>query len=468
MDSSSKKNNGKGDDGDGRFLPDKFKANGRKKKKKKKTGKRQRLSPSPSSSNANKNKKKSDNNVDGNTAMTGNNSTSANNVSIKISFPMGACSNVSERFEKVGRVGEGTYGVVYKARDRLAKSKIDNDNNNNNTTNSRDYVALKRCIPHHQANDGFPITTIREIYSLRILQHHPNIISLRYDISNGIVVSKHDTFLVFEYCEHDLAQLLDHYYHNPKSSSRFMSNATRKKSPFQLSHVKTLLQQLLSAVDCIHSHYLIHRDLKLSNLLYTNTGQLKVCDFGLSRTIGGGGDTSNDNNNNEQFLMTPNVVSLWYRPPELLLGCKKYGSKIDIWAIGCIMAELLQGYPLWNGSNEQKQINKIFTTLGVPKVNLWPAVVTMPAVQNGDIDLSVTSSTTTGGGITSLSSSATLLDTFSYLSSSGLILMTNLLHYNNEKRWTAAQALQSKFFSSSESPVPTIPSEMPKFPSLHK
>jgi serine/threonine protein kinase len=159
----------------------------------------------------------------------------------------GACENVSQRYEKVGRVGQGTYGVVYKARDKI----------------KGDFVALKRCIPHHESSDGFPLTTLREIHALRVCSQHPHIVSL-LQVS---VSSSNGLFLVFEYCTHDLAQLIDAYY--PK----------HQKSPFQQSHVKTLLQQLLSALEFVHSHYLLHRDVKLSNLLYSSDGQLKLADL---------------------------------------------------------------------------------------------------------------------------------------------------------------------------------------------
>jgi hypothetical protein len=211
----------------------------------------------------------------------------------------GACENVSQRYEKVGRVGQGTYGVVYKARDKIKGG----------------YVALKRCLPHHESSDGFPLTTLREIHALRVCSQHEHIVSL-LQVS---VSSSNGVFLVFEYCTHDLAQLIDAYY--PK----------HRKSPFQQSHVKTLLQQLLSALEFVHSHYLLHRDVKLSNLLYTSDGQLKLADFGLSRHSGG--------------RLTPNVVSLWYRAPELILMKDNggYTSTIDLWAVGCVFGELLQG-----------------------------------------------------------------------------------------------------------------------------
>jgi serine/threonine protein kinase len=360
--------------------------------------------------------------------------------------------------KKVGRVGEGTYGVVYKAENREKPG---------------DFVALKRCIPHHEATDGFPLTALREINSLRLLQHHPHVISLRTDIGM-VAVSKNDVFLVFEYCEHEIAQILDHHYqkhqqhkhhHHQHSSSHHKSLYTSPSfgnhsmwRAFQEPHVKTLMKQLLSALDCMHSHRLIHRDLKMSNLLYTASGNLKLADFGLSRAL----PASNKIVDDGGYHLTPNVVSLWYRPPELLLGSKTYNQSIDLWGAGCIFAELLLGYPLWSAKTEAEQIQMIFSGLGVPTAHRWPRVMEMPLVQQGTVSLQPSSIKKSAAA----TSNMPLLDSFSYLSSSGLLLLTHLLHYDaNHDRWTAAQALESTYFSSD--PLPTPPSEMPKFRSLH-
>jgi serine/threonine protein kinase len=247
--------------------------------------------------------------------------------------PYGNCNLVHD-YKKVNRIGEGTYGFVYRAFHK--------------ETNR--VVALKRIILHHEEQEGFPLTSIREIKMLRRL-HHPNIVSL-VDV---VVGSKRDSvFLLFEYCEHDLSYLLK-----------------RMKTPFKESELKSLFQQLLSAVEYIHKNWILHRDIKLSNLLYNNHGQLKLADFGLARTI-------SYPNTQENNLLTPLVVTLWYRPPEILLGGTDYSFPIDIWSIGCVFAELILQTPLFCGMSELEQIMAIFKILGkLPLANVVPLALFM-------------------------------------------------------------------------------------------
>mmetsp|Transcript_18122 Transcript_18122/g.20912 ORF Transcript_18122/g.20912 Transcript_18122/m.20912 type:complete len:359 (-) Transcript_18122:259-1335(-) len=305
----------------------------------------------------------------------------------------GRCSHVFKRYEKLGRIGEGTYGIVYKARDKIRK----------------DFVALKRCLPHHESSDGFPLTTLREVSTLKQCHDkHDNIIQLR---EIAVSSSRSGVFLVFEYCPHDLAKILDRQY------------SARKKSPFTGSQVKRLVYQLLSALEFLHHHRkIVHRDLKLSNMLYSKKGNLKLADFGLSRSI--------------STKMTPGVVSLWYRPPELLLGNKKnnYGSEVDMWGAGCAMAELLLGCPLWKGTTELEQLQKIVDILGTPPPGL---------IQNPILNIANKKRNQ-------------LWDKFENLQ--GLTLLSSLVQYDPTLRPTASDALKSNYFRTEPLPSKTMPS----------
>jgi len=368
--------------------------------------------------------------------------------------PYGRCPSVSERYEKIGRVGEGTYGVVYKARDR----------------ESGEICALKRCLPHHEASDGFPQTTLREITILRelALYDHPGIVKLK-DVA--VSSSRSGVFLVFEYCEHDLANLIDRYY------------SKHSRSIFTEAQAKQLSIQLLSAIDFLHSRHLIHRDIKLSNLLYNHHGRLRLADFGLCRRIGqlsnGEDDEAGDriesigrrrsasklpkNPARDPNNLTPKVVSLWYRPPELLLGCDLYDTSVDTWGAGCCIAELLDGRPLVNGKSEMDQINKLFRLLGPPDgqsstgPNSWPDLADTPLVKNGSVLISHEGSHHTARG---------LLDRFGHLKASGIHLLTNLLRYDRKRRWTAKEALHADYFCRA-TPLPTNIELMPTFPVSH-
>jgi len=188
----------------------------------------------------------------------------------------------------------------------------------------------------------------------------------------------------------------------------------------------------------MHSHHLIHRDIKLSNLLYSR-GNLILADFGLSRPYA-----------DRHVALTPSVASLWYRPPELLFGSTRYTQAIDLWAAGCVLAELLRGSPLVAGMNETDQIHKMIECVGVPRVEEWPDLASMPAIRDGSLQLS------------SLSSPRKLLDMFCHLSLPGLRLLTAMLEYNPSTRWTAARALESRYLKD-DPPLPCPSDQMPRF-----
>jgi serine/threonine protein kinase len=439
--------------------------------------KRPRIRAVNDSSPMHNNNKHSDNRT--NTTNTTTRSTTTTTTTTTISpYTLGICPSVSSRYVKVGnRVGEGTYGVVYQAWDRVTKQ----------------VVALKRCIPHHESSDGFSITTLREIQTLKVCCQHPNIVDLLEIAvsdkanSNNNNINNDDegnlkrdakggsVFLVFEYCPGDLANILDtHAAKQPikKKTSSHRKNqlsTTRSRcSPFTQAQVKTLTQQLLSAIDWCHQHYIIHRDIKPSNLLYSSSGTLKLCDFGLSRYCSGRKD---------QPPLTPNVVSLWYRAPELLLlpsttnttsssevlvssSYYHYSFPIDLFSAGCVFCELLLGTPLLDGKSELEQIRKMTRCLGDPPHRLYNHTDTTTTNCHHDPTTILTSTQQPSSDQQGSNKSNTveLWDCLDFLTVDGLSLATGLLDYDPSQRWTASQALQSSFFSQEPFPSQKMPS----------
>ncbi|RKP11421.1 kinase-like domain-containing protein [Piptocephalis cylindrospora] len=228
----------------------------------------------------------------------------------------------TEIYERLGQVGEGTYGRVFKAKN----------------TETGELVALKQ-IRTATEKDGYPITTMREMRLLQRL-HHPNIVGLK-----EIMLQAPYIYLVFEYMDHDLTGL------NGNPAYRL-----------DLTHVKCLIQQLLRGLGHMHDVGILHRDLKGSNLLIDRDGLLKIADFGLARLdeATGGPGLRRD--------YTNRVITLWYRPPELLLGSTDYGAEVDIWSAGCILLELLTGKAPFQASDEIGQLQSIWSTLGTPRI----------------------------------------------------------------------------------------------------
>lgn len=186
----------------------------------------------------------------------------------------------------------------------------------------------------------------------------------------------------------------------------------------------------------MHENWIVHRDLKTPNLLYSNNGVLKIADFGLAREYG-----------DPLKPYTPLVVTLYYRAPELLLGTKEYAIAIDMWSAGCIMAELLLMQVLWKGQGEIDQLNRIFATLGSPSEKIWPAYPDLPIVKKTSFVPRPYSK---------------LKEKFrDKLSDRGLDLMQGLLTYDPDRRLTAEQALTHSWFS--EPPLAPSPDFMPTY-----
>jgi len=135
----------------------------------------------------------------------------------------------------------------------------------------------------------------------------------------------------------------------------------------QAATVRFYLYQLLQGIVYCHQHRVLHRDLKPQNLLINHEGELKLADFGLARAFG-----------IPVRNYTHEVVTLWYRAPDVLMGSRKYSTQVDIWSVGCIFAEMVNGRPLFPGSSDADQLTKIFKCLGTPNVKLWPSIAELP------------------------------------------------------------------------------------------
>ncbi|XP_064467474.1 cyclin-dependent kinase 2-like [Ornithodoros turicata] len=237
---------------------------------------------------------------------------------------------LNEKFQKIEKIGEGTYGVVYKAKDK--------------TTGK--YIALKK-IRLETESEGVPSTALREIALLKELDH-PNVVRLL-----DVVPCDRKLFLVFEYMNEDL--------------KKHMDKAVQSKTVLGVKLVKSYLWQLLQGVAYCHSHRILHRDLKPQNLLIDHDGGIKLADFGLARAFGVPLRT-----------YTHEVVTLWYRAPEILLGARFYSTSVDVWSLGCIFAEMLTLKALFPGDSEIDQLFRIFRTIGTPDETTWPGVTKLP------------------------------------------------------------------------------------------
>lgn len=286
-----------------------------------------------------------------------------------------------EDFNRVEKIGEGTYGVVYKAKD----------------LKTGDMVALKRIRLDSEA-DGVPSTAIREISLLKELDH-VNIVKLL-----DIIHSDNKLFLVFEFLNLDLKKYMDMY---------------PKKEGLPLPIVKSYMYQLLQGISFCHTHRILHRDLKPQNLLLSSNGLIKLADFGLARAFGVPIRT-----------FTHEVVTLWYRPPEILLGCKYYSTEVDVWSLGAIFSEMATHKVIFKGDSEIDQLFQIFRVLGTPDEEIWPGVGKLPDYKS-----------TFPKWLPQR-----LVNSNPQLNDDGIDLLTKMLIYKPEERITARIAGSHPFF----------------------
>lgn len=291
-----------------------------------------------------------------------------------------------DKYLKLEKIGEGTYGVVYKARDK---------------TNNQ-VVALKK-IRLEAEDEGVPSTAIREISLLKELQHK-NVVRLLEVLHNDAKL-----YLVFEYLQKDL--------------KKYMDGLTSEGMPPK--KVKSYLRQLISGISYCHSHRILHRDLKPQNLLIDEDGVLKLADFGLARAFG-----------IPLRTYTHEVVTLWYRAPEILLGSRHYSTAVDIWSIGCIFAEMANKQALFPGDSEIDEIFRIFRTLGTPNESVWKGVSQLPDYKPSFPKWP----------------RQDLVSIVKKLDDLGIDLLEKMLVYDPAHRISAKQALCHSYFSAPEAP----------------
>ncbi|XP_010475800.1 PREDICTED: probable serine/threonine-protein kinase At1g09600 [Camelina sativa] len=303
----------------------------------------------------------------------------------------------ADSFEKLEKIGQGTYSSVYKARD-LETNQL---------------VALKKVRFANSDPDSVRFMA-REIIILRRLDH-PNVMKLEGLITSRVSGSM---YLIFEYMEHDLAGL-----------------ASTPGVNFSEAQIKCYMKQLLHGLEHCHSRGVLHRDIKGSNLLLDQSNNLKIGDFGLANFYG----------SHQKQPLTSRVVTLWYRPPELLLGSTDYGVTVDLWSTGCILAELFNGKPIMPGRTEVEQLHKIFKLCGSPSEEYWKksklphATIFKPQQPY----------------------KRCVAESFKSLPSSALALVEVLLAVEPNARGTTDSALQSEFFTTK--PFASDPSSLPKY-----
>ncbi|XP_069693438.1 cyclin-dependent kinase 17-like isoform X1 [Periplaneta americana] len=296
-----------------------------------------------------------------------------------------------ETYTKLDKLGQGTYATVFKGKSRLT------DN----------LVALKEIRLEHE--EGAPCTAIREVSLLKELRH-ANIVTL-----HDIVHTEKSLTLVFEYLEKDLKQYMD-------DCGAILS----------MNNVKLFLFQLLRGLAYCHRRRILHRDLKPQNLLINDKGELKLADFGLARAK----SVPTKTYSNE-------VVTLWYRPPDVLLGSTEYSTQIDMWGVGCIFYEMACGRPLFPGSTVEEELRLIFRALGSPPEDAW-------------------------GGLAAPYSSPRcspepLLARAPRLDAEAIELLSKFLCYEAKKRVSAADAMKHPYFRSLGPAVHKLPDVMSIF-----
>ncbi|KAI7899902.1 serine/threonine-protein kinase pef1 [Cokeromyces recurvatus] len=288
-----------------------------------------------------------------------------------------------QKYTRSEKLGEGTYATVYKGKNKV----------------TGDIVALKEI--HLDPEEGAPSTAIREISLMKELKH-PNIVRL-FDV----IHTENKLTLVFEYMDQDLKKYMD---------AALRSNL----GALDVNTIKSFLYQLLRGIAYCHENRVLHRDLKPQNLLINKHHQLKIGDFGLARAFGIPVNTFSNE-----------VVTLWYRAPDVLLGSRMYSTSIDIWSVGCIMAEMYTGRPLFSGTTNEDQLQKIFRLMGTPTEQTWPTITQLPEYKPPQV----------------IYPPQHLSQFLPSIDPVGLDLLGRMLQYQPQMRITAKDALNHPYFN---------------------
>ncbi len=387
-----------------------------------------------------------DNDNDGTTTTTTTTATTTGESSAKLlRFEGGTWGRARsvENYDKLNDIEEGAYGWVARARE-IRTGKV---------------VALKRLKMDAGDRAGLPETGLREIQILKDCAHR-NVVELKEVVVgdsdlNDLYHSPPSTassprrgspppllprrieniFLVLEFVEHDLKSILEDM-----------------PEPFLASEVKALLSQLAAGVAFLHDRWVLHRDLKTSNLLLSNRGRLKIADFGMARYAG----------DPPPAQLTPLVVTLWYRAPELLLGARAYGPAVDMWSVGCVFGELLAREPLLQGRNEVDQLARVFELCGLPTDESWPGFRRLPNARS--LRAPATSAAAAAAARPPAHATGSVVRArFPLLTAAGSALLADLLSLDPDRRPTAKQMLQHEYFR--QDPKPKHEALFPTFPS---
>jgi len=312
--------------------------------------------------------------------------------------------HVLRKYEICQKLGKGAYGIVWKA---IEKKK-------------RVTVALKKCFDaFRNATDAQ--RTYREVMYLTELGQHDNVIKLLNILKSE---NDRDIYLVFNYMETDL-------------------HAVVRANILEDIHKQYIVYQLLKALKFMHSAELLHRDIKPSNLLLNSDCHVRVCDFGLCRSV-------KECSSGPNPVLTDYVATRWYRAPEILLGSTHYTKGVDMWSLGCIVGEMLLGRPVFPGTSTMNQLDRIMEITGRPSADDIHAIKS-PFAATMLENLPPTKP-------------KPLAKVFSNASAEALDLLRKCLHFNPEIRITAEKALQhpyvAKFRNTEDEPICTAPVEL--------